>query len=322
MRRLMRTRKIGHAGTLDPAATGVLIIGVERGTKFMAHMVSDTKSYDATIRLGFATTTDDAEGNPIPYSNAAPCPFPPNGRPQSIIETSTQRRLKLLALEPDRIDLARTRLTGTIMQRPSSVSAIKVNGRRAYDLTRAGEDIMLPERPVTIFRFDIHHITEASINDGTSSTVLDLTVSIDCSSGTYIRALARDLGDALGVGGHLTALRRTRVGSFTLTQAKTLEQLQEEQSAAAKQNTRPQSHGEPARASLSYSLDDAIIHSFPTRQLTHTEATAVSMGKRISASGTDGTYAGISPDGRAIALMREHHGVATTVFVARPATLR
>lgn len=321
MRRLMRTRKVGHAGTLDPAATGVLILGIERGTKFMTHLVANTKSYDATIRLGFATTTDDAEGEPIPYlrdseENSSQATVRP------LISPATRERLSLLLSEPERIDRAREQLTGDIMQKPSSVSAIKVDGRRAYDRVRSGETVSLPPRPVTVSTLDICNVRTATIdNGGVDVTVIDLDVTVDCSSGTYIRALARDLGEILGVGGHLTALRRTRVGSFSLDDAKTLDQLRDEQSLAEQRIRDKQVTGETPRASLSYSLDQAITRSFPIRHLGDDEASAVSMGKRISASDLKNVYAGLSADGHAIALMKNEGKIAKTVFVARPATL-
>ncbi|QRQ66063.1 tRNA pseudouridine(55) synthase TruB [Corynebacterium kroppenstedtii] len=321
IRRLMRTRKVGHAGTLDPAATGVLILGIERGTKFMTHLVADTKSYDATIRLGFATTTDDAEGKPIPYPYNADDNYA-QAAEHPLISLATRERLSLLLSEPDRINQACEQLTGDILQRPSSVSAIKVNGRRAYDLVRSGETVSLPPRPVTVSSFVIRNVRKAPIDVGDDAvTVIDLDVTVDCSSGTYIRALARDLGEILGVGGHLTALRRTRVGSFSLDNAKTLDQLRDEQSLSEQRIRDEQLTGETPRASLSYSLDQAITRAFPIRHLSDDEATAVSMGKRIPASDLEDVYAGVSADGHAIALMKNEGKIAKTVFVARPATL-
>ena len=321
MRRLMRTRKVGHAGTLDPAATGVLILGIERGTKFMTHLVANTKSYDATIRLGFATTTDDAEGDPIPYpDDSEGNSGQTTERP--LISPTTRERLSVLLSKPERIDRAREQLTGDIMQRPSSVSAIKVDGRRAYDRVRSGKEVSLPPRPVTVSTFDIRDMRTTTIYNGDEGvTVIDLDVTVDCSSGTYIRALARDLGELLGVGGHLTALRRTRVGSFGLDDAKTLDQLRDEQSLAEQRIRDEQVTGEIPRASLSYSLDQAITRSFPIRHLSDDEASAVSMGKRIPASDLKDAYAGVSADGHAIALLKNEGKIAKTVFVTRPATL-
>lgn len=191
-RRALGTRKVGHAGTLDPMATGVLVLAHGRGTRLLGHLALTTKSYTATIRLGLATTTDDAEG-----------------------EVTGRDGATLVGVGP-RLAGAVAALTGTISQVPSSVSAIKVNGRRAYALARAGEQVELKAREVTVSRFDVRDVREARV-DGLP--VVDLDVEVDCTSGTYIRALARDLGTALGVGGHLTALRRTRVGPFGLEHA-------------------------------------------------------------------------------------------------------
>ena len=191
-RRALGTKKIGHAGTLDPMATGLMILGVERGTKLLGHLTGMDKTYEATIRLGVATNTDDAEGEPTAAAGAT------------------------LASVGAGIAAGVAALTGPIEQVPSSVSAIKVNGQRAYALVRRGEEVALSARPVTVSRFDVLDVREGT---GDGVTVVDLDVVVDCSSGTYIRALARDLGAALGVGGHLTRLRRTRVGPFTLAHA-------------------------------------------------------------------------------------------------------
>lgn len=191
LRRILGTRKVGHAGTLDPMATGVLLVGVGRATRLLGHLALTDKSYDATIRLGAATTTDDAEGEVTEARGAD-------------------------GLEQARIEAAMASYRGRISQVPSAVSAIKVNGQRAYARVRAGEQVELAAREVTVSRFDIVRISSAP---GTGSTIYtDVEATVDCSSGTYIRALARDLGRDLGVGGHLTALRRTRVGPFTLAE--------------------------------------------------------------------------------------------------------
>jgi tRNA pseudouridine55 synthase len=184
VRRLAHTRRVGHAGTLDPMATGVLVIGIEKATRLLGHLTLTEKTYEATIRLGQSTSTDDAEGEPT-----GGCP----------VSKATRG-----ALEEEI-----AKLTGEILQVPSSVSAIKVNGQRAYKLTRAGEAPELAARPVTVYEFRVTAIRE-------EGDYLDLDATIRCSSGTYIRALARDLGTALGTGGHLTALRRTAVGPYTL----------------------------------------------------------------------------------------------------------
>ncbi|MFJ6661979.1 tRNA pseudouridine(55) synthase TruB [Streptomyces sp. NPDC091377] len=201
MRGIARTRRVGHAGTLDPMATGVLVLGVQRATKLLGHLALTEKEYLGTVRLGQNTVTDDAEGE-ITGS----------------IDASKVTR--------DAIDTGIARLTGAIMQVPSKVSAIKINGVRSYKRAREGEDFEIPARPVTVSSFSVYDVREAVADDGTP--VLDLVVSVVCSSGTYIRALARDLGAGLGVGGHLTALRRTRVGPYKLDAARTLDQHQQE----------------------------------------------------------------------------------------------
>ncbi len=192
-RRALGTRKIGHAGTLDPMATGLLILGVEAATRLLTYLVGLDKTYEATIRLGVATDSDDADGEVIRATDASGIP-------------------------PAAIDAAIAALTGRISQVPSTVSAIKVGGRRAYDLARAGEEVELKAREVTVSRFDVRD-RRPSTSSGSGREVLDLDVVVDCSSGTYIRALARDLGAALGVGGHLTTLRRTRIGPFHVADA-------------------------------------------------------------------------------------------------------
>jgi len=188
LRKLLGTKKIGHAGTLDPMATGLLLLGIGSGTKLMQFLSGLDKTYEATIRLGASTSTDDAEGE--------------IGQAQDASKVSKD-------------ELAREifKLTGNIEQVPSSVSAIKVDGKRAYDLVRAGEEVVLKSRSVTVSRFEV--IGEPSV----VGQYLDINVEVDCSSGTYIRALARDLGESLGVGGHLTALRRTRIGAFEVSNA-------------------------------------------------------------------------------------------------------
>ncbi|MGA1468728.1 MAG: tRNA pseudouridine(55) synthase TruB [Aquiluna sp.] len=193
LRKLLGTKKIGHAGTLDPMATGLLLLGVGSGTKLMQFLSGLDKTYEATIRLGASTSTDDAEGE--------------LGQAQDASRISSD-------------ELAREifKLTGNIEQVPSSVSAIKVDGKRAYDLVRAGEEVVLKSRSVTVSRFEV--IGEPSV----VGKYLDINVEVDCSSGTYIRALARDLGEALGVGGHLTALRRTRIGAFEVSNASDIAQ--------------------------------------------------------------------------------------------------
>jgi tRNA pseudouridine55 synthase len=195
VRRLAGTRKVGHAGTLDPMATGVLLVGVNRATRLLGHLTLTEKAYDATIRLGAATTTDDAEGETI--------------------ATGSVRHLT-----EDDVRSAAGRFVGELDQKPSSVSAIKVDGKRAYARVRAGEEVDLPPRRVTV-----HELLVTDVRHDDGAGVVDADVSLRCSSGTYVRAIARDLGAALGVGGHLTALRRTAVGPFGIAEARTLEAL-------------------------------------------------------------------------------------------------
>jgi tRNA pseudouridine55 synthase len=195
-RRAFGTRKIGHAGTLDPMATGLLVLGIEGATRLLTYLVGLDKTYAATIRLGTATTTDDAEGEVV----------------------ATADPDALTAVTDERIAAGVAALTGRISQVPSTFSAIKVDGKRAYDLARSGQDVELKAREVTIDRFEVHGTRR-------HDDAIDLDVTVDCSSGTYIRALARDLGAALGVGGHLTMLRRTRIGPFALADAHDPESL-------------------------------------------------------------------------------------------------
>ena len=254
VRRIIGTRKVGHAGTLDPMATGVLVLGVERATKLLGHLALDRKVYLATIRLGSATTTDDAEGELLTEADPA----------------------LLAAVTDEAVTAGVAALTGPIEQVPSSVSAIKIDGKRAYARVRAGEDVVIPARPVTVHRFDV-------LSTRREDMAIDLDVMVDCSSGTYVRALARDLGTALGVGGHLAQLRRTCVGPFDLRMARTLEQLE----------------ADPA---LSLDLDAAVATAFPRRDLDRVESTALAHGKRLPAAGITGTYGMFDPAGKALAL--------------------
>ncbi|KYJ99389.1 tRNA pseudouridine(55) synthase TruB [Microbacterium sp. p3-SID338] len=196
-RRAFGTRKVGHAGTLDPMATGLLVIGIEGATRLLTYIVGADKTYEATIRLGAVTSTDDAEGEILHRADES----------------------ALATIEEAAIDAGVAALTGAISQVPSAVSAIKVDGRRAYDRVRAGEEVVLPPRDVVVSRFDV-------VARRRDEHAIDLDVVVDCSSGTYIRSLARDLGAGLGVGGHLTALRRTRVGPFDVRDAVAIDALE------------------------------------------------------------------------------------------------
>lgn len=272
-RRIFSTRKVGHAGTLDPMATGVLVVGIERATKILGLLTATEKSYAATIRLGQTTSTEDAEGELL----------------QSI---SAQH------LTDEAIATAVAGLRGDIEQVPSAVSAIKVGGRRAYQLVREGGAVELKARPVRIDRFEVSAIRRC----GDGLGFIDLDVDVDCSSGTYIRALARDLGSALGVGGHLTSLRRTRVGRFELDQARSLDELAEQ-------------------PRLNFTLDEACLLMFPRRALTPEEVEATGHGRALSPAGIDGVYAASGDDGRVIALLRDEGSRTKSVVVIRPATL-
>ncbi|HWJ84348.1 MAG TPA: tRNA pseudouridine(55) synthase TruB [Cellulomonas sp.] len=276
MRRLAGTRKVGHAGTLDPMATGVLVVGIGRATRLLTYVVGADKEYLATIRLGVTTSTEDAEGEVLAVADAT-------------------------GIAPEAIAAALAPLTGTIHQVPSAVSAIKVDGQRAYARVRAGESVELASREVTVSRFDVLAVREAEV-DGTG--VVDVDVVVVCSSGTYVRALARDLGDALGVGGHLTALRRTRVGGYTLDRASTLDELAETPD------------DEPLTV---LSLADAARATFPVRELTEAEARALSYGQFIPAEGIEGTTAAIGPDGTLVALVEAHGAKARPALVFAPA---
>ncbi|HET8642115.1 MAG TPA: tRNA pseudouridine(55) synthase TruB [Pseudonocardiaceae bacterium] len=268
-RRLLGTRRVGHAGTLDPMATGVLVLGVERATRLLGHLALGDKAYLATIRLGASTTTDDAEGEVTGRADAS-----------EVGEAAVRAGI--------------AELTGAIEQVPSTVSAIKVNGERAYRLARRGEQVALAPRPVTVSRFDLLALRRAPGHT-------DLEVEVECSSGTYVRALARDLGEALGVGGHLVALRRTRVGPFGIGDAVTLAELE----------------GLP-RPSLD--LDAAVALAFPRRDADARAATDLSHGRPLPGAGLRGTYGVFGPDGHAVGLVAERDGAARPVLVLRPAT--
>ncbi|WP_260765107.1 tRNA pseudouridine(55) synthase TruB [Mycobacterium sp. SMC-4] len=272
-RRLFGTRKVGHAGTLDPMATGVLVIGIERATKILGLLTATDKSYNATFRLGQATSTEDAEGELLQSISAA-------------------------GITDEEISAAIAAWRGAVEQVPSTVSAIKVGGTRSYQLAREGRAVELAARAVRIDRFDVLAVHR----DGDLPDVVDVDVAVDCSSGTYIRALARDVGSALGVGAHLTALRRTRVGSFGLEQARTLEQLAD-------------------AAELSYSLDEACLQAFARRDISAEDAEHVSHGRPLAPAGIPGVYAAVAPDATVMALLSDERERTRSVVVVRPATL-
>jgi tRNA pseudouridine55 synthase len=257
-RRALGTRKVGHAGTLDPMATGLMILGVESSTRLLTYLVGLGKEYTATIRLGQATTTDDAEGEIVATADAS-------------------------ALTDAAIPAAIADLTGEIAQVPSTFSAIKVDGRRSYDRARAGEDVELKPRTVTVSAFDV-------LDSRRFGDLVDLDVRVEVSSGTYVRALARDLGAALGVGGHLTALRRTAIGPFDVAAAAGVD---DDLAAALLQPA-----GVAARL-------------FPTTELDADAALQLSQGKRVRvASGDAPVVAALGPDGRLLGLISVHEGTS------------
>jgi tRNA pseudouridine55 synthase len=271
MRGIAKTRRVGHAGTLDPMATGVLVLGVEKATKLLGHLALTEKEYLGTIRLGQTSVTDDAEGEITASTDASGIPR-------------------------DAIDAGIAKLTGDIMQVPSKVSAIKIDGVRSYKRAREGEDFEIPARPVTVSSFSVYDVRGAVAEDGTP--VLDLVVSVVCSSGTYIRALARDLGADLDVGGHLTALRRTRVGPYKLDSARTLDQLQEELTVMP--------------------LAEAAAAAFPRWDVDEKRARLLTNGVRLempevyAGAGAIGVF---GPEGRFLALVEEQKGKAKSLAV-------
>ena len=262
-RKALDTRKIGHAGTLDPMATGLLVLGVGTSTRLLTYLVGADKTYTATIRLGSATVTDDAEGSAISISDPAVL--------DAITDAAIQREIAAL--------------TGVIEQRPSAVSAIKVDGQRAYNLVRAGDDVVLDARTVTVSRFESHAIRR-------TSGAIDVDVTVDCSSGTYIRALARDIGAALNCGGHLTALRRTRVGSLSVEDACSVDAISAEQLIPA---TRIASD------------------LFPVLTVTATEVVDIGHGKKVATTNPDATLVAVVHGDRLIAIASVSEGVARVV---------
>jgi tRNA pseudouridine55 synthase len=251
VRRLAGTRKVGHAGTLDPMATGVLVLGVNRATRLLGHLLLTDKVYDATIRLGSSTTTDDAEGEVVT-----------TGSTDGLTEEAVLTALGAFV--------------GTIDQVPSSVSAIKVDGRRAHERVRAGEEFELESRSIRVDSIEVHEMRGAENG-------VDVDVSVRCSSGTYIRSIARDLGERLRTGGHLTSLRRTAVGPFALDSARTLEQLSGE--------------------FVLIPMAEAVRAAFPAYELDDAQAVDVSFGRKLALDlGRTGPVAMFDPDGEFLAL--------------------
>jgi tRNA pseudouridine55 synthase len=264
IRRLASTKRVGHAGTLDPLATGVLLVGVGRATRLLGHLALRDKAYDATIRLGQSTVTDDSEGDLLSEASAA-------------------------HLDHGEIRSAVERLTGDLDQVPARVSAVKIAGTRSYVRVRAGEDVELPPRRVTVTRFDVTDVRRSLPG------VVDLDAIVECSSGTYVRALARDLGAALGVGGHLTALRRTRVGPYDVAEAHTLDEL--------------------ARDLALLPLPAVVAAAFPRRDVDAASAETLSHGVPLSAGGQPGPVGVFGPDGTVLALVEDRDGRARPLVV-------
>ncbi len=271
-RRALSVRKVGHAGTLDPMATGLLVLGVGTATRLLGHVGGHDKTYDATIRLGQATVTDDREGEVLTTASAA-------------------------HLDDDAVRAALAAQTGALQQVPSAVSAVKVDGRRSYDRVRAGETVELTPRSVTVHRLQVHRVTRPGPD------LVDVDVTVECTAGTYIRAIARDAGAALGVGGHLTALRRTASGPFAVAEAGTVED-----SAASLV-----AGGGPGFLGLT----QAARLVFPERRLSAEEARALGYGQRIPATGAAGLHAAVDPAGRLAALV-EDAGQTARVTVGFP----
>jgi tRNA pseudouridine55 synthase len=266
IRRLAGTKRVGHAGTLDPMATGVLLVGVGRATRLLGHLALRDKAYEATIRLGQSTVTDDSEGAVLSESSAA------------------------FLTEVD-VEQAIGRLTGDIDQVPAQVSAVKVAGKRSYARVRAGEDVRLPVRGITVTRFDLVAMRRPpALHD-----VVDVDTTVECSSGTYVRALARDLGAILGVGGHLIALRRTRVGPYHLAQAHRLDSL--------------------APPLPVIRLAEVVADAFPRRDVDAAAARSLSHGVPLPAGGDSGPVGVFGPDGAVLALVEDRDGRARPLVV-------
>ncbi|GGO70025.1 tRNA pseudouridine(55) synthase TruB [Nocardioides deserti] len=266
VRRLVGTRKVGHAGTLDPMATGVLVLGVDRATRLLGHLMLTDKGYAATVRLGVATTTDDAEGEVVSTASAA-------------------------ALDEETVRSVLGEFVGELQQVPTAVSAIKVDGKRAYQRVRDGEQVELQPRAVTVHELHVHGVRRVG-------DVVDADITLRCSSGTYVRAIARDAGARLGVGGHLTALRRTAVGPYDLDVARTLEQLGEDVEAGG--GVLP--------------IADAARAAFPGRDLDERAAADVRVGRSLELE-LAGTTAVFAPTGEFLALYEPRGPVARPVAV-------
>jgi tRNA pseudouridine55 synthase len=263
-RKALGTRKVGHAGTLDPMATGVLVLGFGNGTRLLQYITDGDKSYTATIVLGAATITDDREGEVLSEDDAS-------------------------QITDEQIKTGLTKMIGEIQQRPSSVSAVKVDGERAYDRVRAGEVFELAARTITISNLDILEIRHLGVR-------IEIDIDVTCSAGTFIRAIARDLGSDLQVGGHLSALRRTRVAGFPISQAISFEDLK-------------------AQSFTPLELADVARATFQVRELGLDEVQELSFGRSLLRNSTDAIFAALSPDDRLIALLKNESGKAKPIAV-------
>ena len=263
-RKSLGTRKVGHAGTLDPMATGVLVLGFGNGTRLLQYITDGDKSYTATIVLGAATVTDDHEGEVISEADAS-------------------------KITDEQIRSGLSKMVGEIQQRPSSVSAVKVDGERAYDRVRAGEVFELASRTITISALDVLEIRHLGAR-------IEIDIDVTCSVGTFIRAIARDLGSELNVGGHLRALRRTRVAGFAISQAITFADLK-------------------SQSFTPLALSDVARATFSVRELALDEVMELSFGRSLASNSSDEVFAAISPDNRLIALLKNDSGKAKPIAV-------
>ena len=271
-RRVLSVRRVGHAGTLDPMATGLLVLGVGAATRLLGYVGGHDKTYEATMRLGQSTVTDDREGE--------------------VLATTSTAHLGDVA-----VTAALAAQAGPLLQVPSSVSAVKVAGRRSYDRVRAGEEVVLEPRAVTVHRLDVHRVVRPTPD------LVDVDVTVTCTAGTYVRAIARDAGAALGVGGHLTALRRTASGPFSVADAAPVEDAGQALAAGGGAGV--------------LGLADAARAVFPVRALSAEEARALGHGQRIPATGAPGLHAAIDADDRLVALV-EDAGATARVAVGFP----
>jgi tRNA pseudouridine55 synthase len=268
-RRALGTRKVGHAGTLDPMATGILVLGFNNGTRLLQYITDGDKDYSATIVLGAATITDDAEGEVISTADAS-------------------------GITDQQIKDVLAKMKGVIFQRPSSVSAVKIDGERAYDRVRSGEEVVLPSREVIISSLEITQIRR--LGDG-----IEIDIEVTCSAGTFIRAIARDCGDSLGVGGHLNSLRRTRIAGFGLDRAVTLDRLK-------------------SKSFDTLEIADVARATFAVREIALDEKIELSFGRALEANPDTKIYAGIDGSNQLIALLQNVDGRAKPLAVFAPAS--